>query len=339
MKVLAELIEKILSRLNLRKKLAVAVSIIFVTIFWIHSPWITNNCYIKVSKRLLFEIPKNFVDYNIVFKNSVYIKAYSIWLFNEKGKQYEKGKNVKLGKKLNHLTIDADIIKKLKNETFEKLRIDVFYSQPMQIEIKEVYINGSKINLKTFFDKNLKTMDMDKVYVDRVYTREYISQFLLRYNDQISNYLLTIIFLLSMYLVIQLFTLSIRYKRSDKAFKRYIFKEHSLSNPEFNENFHIEVDNAKHEYAESYLRKDTWLRFLQVMGPAFGFILTVASLITALHPSIQQKQNISTFFGAIQVAMVSTFLGLLIRMLAVFLQRVNDKLFNRADKLFTGLHS
>jgi hypothetical protein len=72
-------------------------------------------------------------------------------------------------------------------------------------------------------------------------------------------------------------------------------------------------------------------RFLQVFGPAVGFILTISSLIAALHPSIQKQQDISAFFGSIQVAMVSTFIGLFIRIIGIFSQRANDKLFDRAD--------
>jgi biopolymer transport protein ExbB/TolQ len=81
----------------------------------------------------------------------------------------------------------------------------------------------------------------------------------------------------------------------------------------------------------------TQIRFLQALGPALGFILTVSSLVQALHPaSLLGSKGLDGFLSGIHVAMISTFLGLLIRIIALEAARVNDELLIRADLRLVG---
>jgi hypothetical protein len=42
----------------------------------------------------------------------------------------------------------------------------------------------------------------------------------------------------------------------------------------------------------------------------------VSSLAAALHPAVQASQDAYTFLAAVQVAVISTFVGLLVRIIA-----------------------
>lgn len=56
--------------------------------------------------------------------------------------------------------------------------------------------------------------------------------------------------------------------------------------------------------------------FWRVVGPALGFILTISSLVEGLHPSKQGSQDSFLLISALQLALVATFVGLGIRILA-----------------------
>ena len=56
----------------------------------------------------------------------------------------------------------------------------------------------------------------------------------------------------------------------------------------------------------------------------------------ALHPALASANDLSGFLAGIHVAMISTFLGLLTRLVAMEGSRVNDKLLERADLRLLG---
>ena len=83
---------------------------------------------------------------------------------------------------------------------------------------------------------------------------------------------------------------------------------------------------ASDRCAELWSRRDTKYKYLQALGPAVGFIMTVASLIYSLS---SPKVDIQLLIGGMHVAMVSTFLGLFLRIVALEGERVSVKLLAR----------
>ncbi len=83
------------------------------------------------------------------------------------------------------------------------------------------------------------------------------------------------------------------------------------------------------EYRLTYRR----LAFAKASGPALGFLLTVSSLSAALHPSVQSSQDTFRFVSGIQTAVIATFIGLSIRIVAHATQRSYRKLQERLLKL------
>jgi hypothetical protein len=75
-----------------------------------------------------------------------------------------------------------------------------------------------------------------------------------------------------------------------------------------------------------YARKYKNLAFMRVFGPATGFLLTVSSLIAGLHPSAAAAQDTFRFVSSLQLALVATFMGLAVRILAELAVR-----FHRED--------
>ena len=78
------------------------------------------------------------------------------------------------------------------------------------------------------------------------------------------------------------------------------------------------IDVVRADYENTYAR----LEFVRVLGPAVGFMLTVSSLVSGLHPSVQSTQDSFAFVSSLQLALVATFVGLLTRVIAEFAIRV-----------------
>lgn len=108
------------------------------------------------------------------------------------------------------------------------------------------------------------------------------------------------------------------YASSDTALRRDVALRLSIvSRSAHDANDVIEAD------FEKLIRR---LAFARVMGPALGFALTVSSLIAGLHPAAQETQTTFRLITSLQLAMVATFVGLAIRIIAEFAIRFHLRL-------------
>lgn len=68
------------------------------------------------------------------------------------------------------------------------------------------------------------------------------------------------------------------------------------------------------------------MSFARAIGPALGFSLTVSSLVAGLHPTVQETQSAYQLLSSLQIALVATLIGLMIRVLADFAIRFQRRL-------------
>lgn len=64
--------------------------------------------------------------------------------------------------------------------------------------------------------------------------------------------------------------------------------------------------------------------YLEVTGPALGFLLTVGSLLLAFDPAIFSERDTGRFTQAMSMALTATFAGLLMRILAFSCDRLTE---------------
>ena len=93
--------------------------------------------------------------------------------------------------------------------------------------------------------------------------------------------------------------------------------------------------DALDKYSTLWESWDGGFCFWQMLGPAIGFILTVSSLILAFF-TVRNTNDLDSFTRGLNVAMVSTFLGLLLRIVSLEAERVNFRLLIRADLCLGG---
>jgi hypothetical protein len=89
------------------------------------------------------------------------------------------------------------------------------------------------------------------------------------------------------------------------------------------------------EVRTNFMKVERELIFWRVTGPAAGFLLTVSSLIAGLHPSKEGASDSFVLISALQLALVATFLGLMIRILAEVALRFQRRAAERKLMLST----
>lgn len=313
---------------KVKRSRVICISVILTGLLYICDPFSKPTITINPpSKSFDLELPKDFVKCELIFKKEINIFNYSMALTSED----ESGKHRSLIHQIiNQKVISLPINNLIANDkTADKdpeakaLRIKILFESSSPLEITTVFIDHKIQDNEDFYLKYLFS-DNKKLRKYR-YIRRDISNILLRYNDTLSNVILTILTVSLIPLFYEIIRRSYRGYIANNM-EAYLKSEFDLSNEEA-------INNTQISYGENHERRESMYRLFQIMGPAIGFTLTISSLIVGLHPSLLEVQNIKIFFETIQVAMVSTFLGLLIRIMAILLQRIDNRLLIQADDI------
>jgi hypothetical protein len=124
--------------------------------------------------------------------------------------------------------------------------------------------------------------------------REGITDFIFKYNEMLSNYALAFMVSVFAYFSYQLVVLYGDLVRSGKVGKA----------------------NEVRGRLERMREQRRSFEFWRIAAPSLGFLMTVSSLAAALHPSVQATRNAAQFLAAVDVAVISTFVGLMVRLVA-----------------------
>jgi len=302
-------------------------SVVLSSVLFIFKPIIFGSSYISTSGNtgsLEFILNGNFKYSTLNFNQKIIVTAYiqhNSADISDKAKNFSEEPGSAL--KIENLHVSNNP---------SDLKVKILYRALMPIEVNRVTVDGLEVDLKKFYKHNVTTKD--KVYVDNLYMRKFISDLLLKYNDPITNPIIVFgtICLIPMFLELLNKIRVLRFSPKNN-FKAKLLKKYNLSD---DSKLNI-IHHAKHEYGQQFVRIENWLQFFQVFGPGVGFAITVSSLIAGLHPALRETQDINRFYESIQVAMVSTLIGLSIRILALSLQKCNGLLFIQSDEIFFDL--
>lgn len=369
--ILIQVVESLLVNISIYYKYAITLIILAGTVLFVDTSYILTKNYIQFDTDAKLVFDETFKYCELSFRDNVYLTSYNIAKISEgehivnyndfmnKGnavnrKRYQMigGKfmgedgNMKIKIRSNDRSekkLDInDIVKYINIEAQEDVIDGISHNYecwlfkknnfPGKIEIVEAKINGKKVSLDDFFEKHIH-MSYGARNIENNYIRDIISNFLLRFNDPISNYILTALFLFTIYLSVQFSYMFAQLHFPDKIYKKYMQHKFNINNKPKRGEIEYAKDMNNNDFALLYRR----YQFLEVIGPAFGFVLTVSSLIAGLQPEVQTTQDMSYFFQCIQVAMISTFIGLSIRILAIWSNNINMKIFERNDIFFDDL--
>ncbi len=196
------------------------------------------------------------------------------------------------------------------------------------VEIARVSIDEQPVALEKFLELHLK----NKASITRIrYFRHAFAQILLPLNDVISNWVLTFGFFWTVWTCAGVIMMELK----AYVYPSSLFVDHIKSaSGEKDLAAAAARKRASDRCADLWSRRDTRYKYQQALGPAAGFIMTVASLIYSLSSS---KVDVQLLIGGMHIAMVSTFLGLFLRIAALEGERVSFRLFEREVKELEAL--
>jgi hypothetical protein len=289
---------------------------------------LTGKPHINVAgNNLSFDLPA-FHHCEISFLNPVNIKSYGVNILGSTNAAENTTTPIS-SEPINRdeavLQIDNLCQIQSTNDLIQNYHVYVYIGASLSSDIASVKIDDNEpINLKSFYKNNLKSHGE---YIRFRYMRKDLANLISFLNDSVSNWVLTLLFAGVSVLFTRLISMEYKTYCPDETFKAYL-------------KIFLKIENAagKKQYAEAYDKYidhwamwDTRFQFYQALGPALGFILTVSSLIAALDSAKLEANDFAGFMAGISVAMISTFLGLLLRLVALESARVNNKLLRRAE--------
>jgi hypothetical protein len=281
------------------------------------------------GSQLNFVLP-SFQHCDLTFEDSVQINSYGVAKLGTSG---EKGttSSTTVDQRITTLRITNPY---QANDTGTPIsgsqyQITIEAAPSEHFDVEAVMLDEHPLNLKNFSKNYLKSNGR---YTRFRYIREELGLIVFLLNDPVSNWLLTILFFTTLFQLTRVLKLEIRhYGYTDQRMNKFLSNLLKLELPA-SRNVH---ENAYDKYAAYWDRWDRQFRFFQAIGPAIGFILTVSSLIAALYSPGGAANDLADFLNAIHVAMISTFLGLGLRIVAVEGSRINDELFIRVELLLS----
>jgi hypothetical protein len=330
-KFFLEFLFSIVKRVPVPSELMAGLAIILASTWYILDPM--GNPYINVpGNRLVFELPQ-FENCVVSFRKPLAITHYVI----ERPDQPGIGSDTATSRKVTTVGINTNSLP-INNPEFGRTPtmpgqvnlclVEIISTSSLNFEIDRISINNNSIDLKLLFEKYLKIKGS---YIRFKYVRNDLADLIFNLNDFISNWILTFMFFGTSCLICSLTWMEIKaYLYSDSKLKSHVFKS-----------LNAEKDGKRQDafdiYTAYWAKLDTRFHYLQALGPATGFILTVSSLVQALHPALGATNDLDAFLNGIHIAMISTFIGLLLRIVALEGVRVNNILLERVDLLFIKL--
>jgi len=328
MKIFELFLPRLLELVKSPKRALLAVVILVGTIYFIKS----GDNYISVPGNLIkFQLPQ-FRECRLTFRAPVTVTFYTVSRTDGKKEDSAETSPSTFSRTVECATTSLDIVNGLEQNTTGRANDAVLFiiigsRDTLSSDILGVTVDGAPLSLESFLPKLLKNnCELVKDKRIRIPLANLISYF----NDTVSNWILT-----AMCIGIAVFIPILAMMEGKLIFFSRENLENSLvkSLQIKNSNDAGACREAFARYAAHWYVSHGWFGFFQTLGPAMGFLLTVSSLIAALNPSVHASNDLNGFMTGIHVAMVSTFVGLLLRLLAIEASRVNDVLLSKVEMI------
>jgi hypothetical protein len=313
--------------IKVRRSSTLGLSVALATAIYIWDP--TNKAHINVAgATLALELP-SFNNCDLYLHNPVRIGSYSVGVKTGPAPLPAGSTASLLEVPVNHtvavLTVTNPASKQpgFLRDPSQVYLVHISSADAESIGIDAVTIDGQKVPLKSFLEKNVRSQQA--TLVRGRYIRQAIARAIYNMNDWVSNFILTAMVFYISVLMAQVGILE---------FTTYFHPTHGFTKILRRCGDSMDANERQRALAifeADWLKRDSAFQHRQLLGPALGFILTVSSLVAALYPS-SMGNNMEGFLAGIHVALISTFLGLFMRLVALEGARVNDKL----GELFEG---
>lgn len=229
------------------------------------------------------------------------------------------------------VAIATDAVKLLSAGATASLTLD--FQEVSFIDVSEIYISPAKVadnrNCVNVSGKELLSSIADSATLKHyLLPQEKLGDLLHRINEALGVILICVLIAWSVWLALWLSYGIGKYFQPEKGVMKSNQDRFSQAHPSLKSKGMDAVLTA------DYLQLQRRLVFARVMGPALGFLLTVSSLIAGLHSGEQGSGTTFGLMAALQLALVATFSGLALRVIAECAIRIHRHVLDKQLRLF-----
>jgi hypothetical protein len=289
----------LLKLIKVKPTTGIVISVILTTALYINWPKLLRSPYIKVrSTTNNFELvlPTDFSTCSLEFGRENGIAYYEMSYRTANSEQTATPRRQEIGQMLRVLQIHNMLQPDDRPKTVspDSIGVKIYLPTGSPVQIISVSINGKPIPLREFFEVRL--LAEAKTYQEAKYIREDIASLLLRFNDSMSNYVMAA-------MTFGLFPLLIELVRMGRLALFHKYLDQSIKK-RFRLQDHAQIENAQANLGVEHYKKQAFFHFLQLLGPAIGFLLTTSSLI-----HVENFEYVADFFTLISfILIVAAFL-------------------------------
>jgi hypothetical protein len=331
---LGELVKSLAERFKTPSWLGVTLAVALTSVLYIYQPFLTGNSHVRVERRrenLLLRLDPAFRTVTVRFSGTVYVDSYTVRpdsltaAFGVVRRVIRRNiKSITSTVKIENLLSDSE----RKSGDFVTASVDVDRTR-VTVEILGLQIDGRELSLEEI--RNDAVFNKEKAIVRSRSIQDDVAKLLRGYNTGVSNAAMTVMATVCVLVLIYLARAAGR-TRSVTGIQKQLKEQHTDTE------LTINLEETRMICVERLWRRQVWWQFVEVLGPALGFIMTISSLVVALQaPAVRGGQDMGEFFVSVEIALISTFLGLLLRIVALILDRMDSDYIVLLDGAFNDL--
>lgn len=209
----------------------------------------------------------------------------------------------------------------------------VMHRSQRPIDILKAELDGRDVELSRLQGEFLK--DSPAELLKQRYVQDWLESLLTAWNRDIGNYFVTAMSVLALWMMFGL-VMRLPLYLGTKAAYRKLLTSLIESAEKVPETAAQPVDAARRHYVEFYANTMANQRFWRALGPALGFLFTVTSLVAGIRPipGGAATAQMGTLFSSLQLALISTVAGLVMRLAAMARLRLEHALMEDAQTFF-----
>ena len=194
----------------INKGSVVLLSVLLTSCFYIFKPMILESPILSVNgNRLSIKVSPHFQTLKISFETERYIMLYTMTPYipvEDRDKRlqasYHNSNDIYSFSKT--IIIERHILKVPPEHAYaiQAIEVTIAFKDIDESYINDIVVDGKKVNMRNFFDNNI--ISKERKYIDRTFIRNDIAKVLIKFNDDVSNVIMTIMAVYLIPLILEL---------------------------------------------------------------------------------------------------------------------------------------
>lgn len=311
------------------------LGLLFPTLYFIF--WTAP--YVRIDNtpgRVVFNLPADFKTFRLEFAGPIAATGWEVSGRSIEAIKHFGVRQERLDPRDQIITIDNDAQPErgaVPPEIEYVIGVTVMHRSQRPIDILKAELDGTNIELSRLQSEFLR--DSPAELLKQRYVQDWLESLLTAWNRDIGNYFVTAMSVLALWMMFGLVLRLPLYLGTGGGFRKLLTALIESAERD-SATAAKSVDAARRHYFDFYSSTIANQRFWRALGPALGFLFTVTSLVAGIRPipGGAATAQMGTLFSSLQLALISTVAGLVMRLAAMARLRLEQALMEDAQAFF-----